>query len=372
VNVTTLITGRLRAARRKPRPRAALPRDRRRTAARSLAIGFAALAVLNLALGVAGEESLYIRDPGYSDKEIRLARQEAANPTGPGIVMLGTSRTAAAFAAGRVRDKLGSGVVFNFGIPASGPITHSVYLKRLLADGHKPDLLLLEVLPPTLVDLPAGPTTPAGPLEGRFLYGDRLTHGELDRVIDYGFPAEDVRRRWRQSVYEPWYALRFPIVGRAFPSALPWHVRFDWSRGCDEFGWGAPFQESVTPTEFATGFKQAHGEYADILAMLEPTGGGARALVDTVDLCRERGIAVRLVLMPESSHFRAMYPPEAERKVYEFLDRVCREHGCTLVNARHWLPDDAFWDGHHMVKPGAVLFTDMLAKDSIEPFVAGR
>ena len=35
-------------------------------------------------------------------------------------------------------------------------------------------------------------------------------------------------------------------MGRIMPSALPWHLRFDWSRGCDEYGWGAPFHDTVT------------------------------------------------------------------------------------------------------------------------------
>src|SRR5207237_388340 len=150
------------------------------------------------ALGITAECSLYVRDPGYSDKEIRLARQEALNPEGPRVVMLGTSRTAAAFHAGRVRDQLGRGVVFNFGIPASGPITHIIYLKRLLADGHRPDLLLLEVLPPTLADTPGGLGIPAGPLEGRFFFGDRLLHHEIEDVIRYGFPEDQVRTKWWQ------------------------------------------------------------------------------------------------------------------------------------------------------------------------------
>ncbi len=375
VNLTTRIFDWLRAARvdnPMPRSRRAAIGNRRRKASISLGVGVLALLLLQLGLGITAETSLYIRDPGYADKEIRLARQEAINPSGPRIVMLGTSRTAAAFHAGRVRERLGSGVVFNFGIPASGPVTHSVYLKRLLEDGHKPDLLILEVLAPTLGDLPAGPKTPAGPLEGRFLFGDRLRHHELDDVIRYGFPADDVQTKWRQSVTIPWYAIRFPIMGRLMPSAQPWHLRFDWSRGCDAFGWGAPFHDTVSPEEYAAGLFRAKGEYRDILATLEPNGGGARALADILALCHDAGIPVRLVLMPEAAGFREMYSPAVLERIRAFLERMCREHGCTLVDAREWLPDSGFTDGHHMLKPGAVLFTDRLQRETIDAFVTGR
>ena len=216
MNLTARISGWLRTVlvgRPAPRPVRAVG-DSRRKAAIAIGTAFAAVIAFQVGLGLVAEISLYVRDPGYSDKEIRLARQEAANPDGPRVVMLGTSRTAAAFHAGRVREQLiaergGRAVVFNFGIPASGPITHIVYLKRLLADGHRPDLLLLEVLPPTLMDLPGGPTIPAGPLEGRFFYGDRMRHHELDGTISYGFPEADVRSTWRKSIVVPWYALRF-------------------------------------------------------------------------------------------------------------------------------------------------------------------
>lgn len=327
--------------------------NRRLTARRSLTVGFAALLLLHIGLAVAAESSHYLRDPGYADKEIRLARQEAMNPTGPRIVMLGTSRTAAAFHAGRVREQLGSGVVFNFGIPASGPVTHNLYFRRLLAAGHKPDLLILEVLPPTLAELPGGP------LESRFFFGNRMTHSELGPVVSYGFPQE-VKHQWRESITEPWYSLRFPLLGRIMPSALPWHLRFDWSRGCDEFGWGAPFRESVTPEEYAEGLVRSKGEYEAVLTDMKPTGGGARALADLAALCRAEGIPLKLILMPEGVGFRDMYSPVVLERLHRQLQAVCLDHGCTLIDGREWLPDSAFTDGHHVLKRGALQFTDKL------------
>ncbi|MBX9583349.1 MAG: DUF1574 domain-containing protein, partial [Gemmataceae bacterium] len=323
---------------------------------------------LQFGLGVAAERVLYLKDPGYADKELRLARAEAAAPGRPSVVMLGTSRTGFAFHAGRVRDRLAPDheiLAFNFGIPASGPVTHLIYLRRLLADGHRPDLLLLEVLPSTLADLPAGPP------ECHFLSGMRLRRDEVEVAAGYGFPAK-VRDEWREAAVAPWYGLRFPLLGRLAPSALPWHLRFNWSRTDDPLGWTTPPTPAVTPEQYTEGLSRAKGEYAAILAVFRPTGGSARALADLLALCRDEGIVARLVLMPESAGFRSFYPPAATDRLDRFLAGLCTEYGVGLTDARWWLPDGAFTDGHHLLRPGAEAFSDRLADEAITPFFRER
>ena len=106
MNITRLAVNGLRLLAGKPRDtgRAArtLPRGRRRKAAVAASVGLAAFALFQLGLAVAAELSFWVRDPGYSDKEIRLARLEAAAPGAPVVLMLGTSRTGYGFHAGRV------------------------------------------------------------------------------------------------------------------------------------------------------------------------------------------------------------------------------------------------------------------------------
>ena len=320
--------------------------------------------VLQLGLGLAAEYALLIRDPGYADKERRLAQLRAVNPDRPLVLMIGTSRAGYGFHAGRIEDQLaGRTTVFNFGIPASGPVTHVVYLRRLLAAGHRPALLFAEVLPPGLADLPGGP------LEARFLYGDRLRHDELDTVIGYDFPTDAIRSKWRQSVLVPWHALRFPLLGRVTPSALPWHLRFDWSRTTDPHGWSSPVATEVTPLSYNAGLKQAEGEYRAILHDYRPAGGAARALTDLLTLCQTERIPVRLVLMPESTDFRRFYPPATVERLDRFLRELCAAHGCALIDARGWVPDAAFVDGHHLLRKGAEAFSDRLTREAIGPFL---
>jgi hypothetical protein len=334
-------------------------------------VGVGAFALLQLALGVAAEISLWVRDPGYADKEVLLARREAESPGAPTVLMLGTSRTGYGFHAGRVEAELARELgrpvtVFNFGIPASGPVTHLIYLRRLLADGHRPALLLVEVLPPGLADLPGGP------LESKFLFGDRLRRGELGAVIGCGFPADEVRAKWRESVAVPWYGLRFPLLGRVFPSGQPWHLRFDWSRTTDPHGWSTPAVESVGREAYRAGLDRAAAEYRAILHDMHPGGGAGRALADLLALCRGHGIPVRLVLMPEASGFRELYPPWTTQRLYAFLNGLCAEHGCGLIDARGWVPDAAFSDGHHLLRSGAEVFSDRLAREAIVPLFRER
>src|SRR5262249_40283015 len=85
-------------------------------------------------------------------------RPPEAAPSGPRprlVLMLGSSRTALGVRGQQMERQLREAldfpvVVFNFGIPAAGPLTELLTLKRLLREGLRPDLLLIEVLPPQL------------------------------------------------------------------------------------------------------------------------------------------------------------------------------------------------------------------------------
>src|SRR5262245_20512957 len=241
-------------------PRRPGPRSARRAAAVAVAVGAAAFAALHLALATAAEVTLLVRDPVYADKELHLCRIERAAPGTPMVVLLGTSRAGYGFKAGRVPEATAGRVeAFNFGIPATGPVSHLVYLRRLLDAGHRPALLIVEILPPALADLPDGP------LEGRFADGNRFHSDELDVVALYGFPDAKLREQWRHSLSVPWFSYRFHLMGRVSPTMLPWNVRFDWGRPPDPRGWNAAIGDEPTPEQAAAGFKQATREYGHIL-----------------------------------------------------------------------------------------------------------
>ena len=189
--------------------------------------------------------------------------------------MLGTSRAGFGFHGRKAEEQLSAAlgrpaIAFNFGVPASGPVTHLIYFRRLLADGHRPDLLLLEVLPSSLAEQEEGPT------EQKFLSGDRLCRSELPLAVGYGFPADRTHASWRASVALPWYNLRFPVLGRAAAGWLPWAYRQDWGRTVDDHGWLCPITTELSPEARARGLAQARLEYAGYLAAMTPGGGAGR------------------------------------------------------------------------------------------------
>ena len=347
-------------------PAASRPRfAARRKAGRALGWGVAAFLGVQLSLGVASELYPRIRDPLYGDKFVKLERKLAATPKPTTVVMLGSSRTGLAFHGSRVEaafaDEPRRCVAFNYGTPASGPVTHLLYLNRMLKSGVVPDLLLVEVLPSMLAEVPGGP------LERLWFYPDRITFREYDTLVRHQFPAGSVREGHLKSVAIPAFALRFQLLTRLAPSWVPWQFRFDWSRSSDESGWGTPLIQNPSPEHRAKAEQQARDEYAAVLADWKPGGGAVTALRELLETCRQRGIPVRLVLMPEGTTFRAMYSPTVLARLDEFL----RTLGVPVIDARTWLPDDSFNDGHHMFRRGAEAFTDRLTRGAIRPALEG-
>ena len=364
--------GRL-ARRLKSRSRAGAGRraSARRGAVVAVGVGVLVFAAVQVALSSASAVTHLIADPVYADKERRLLRLERSAPPGtPRVILLGTSRTGFAFAAGRTQQTVAEAgtpaVVFNYGIPGAGPVAHRIFLGRLIAEGHRPDLLVLEILPPILADLPDGPR------EANIITGDTLTSDEVELASRYGVPGERLRRQWREAAQSPLYAHRFKLIGRLFPSALSWQLRYDWGRTPDPNGWNRADVLEVTDDERARGVESSAREYRGMLQYDLPAGPSVTALRDTLALCRTEGIPVVLVILPESTSFRALYPPVAEVKLSRFLAGLTAEFGYPVTDARSWMPDNAFMDGHHLLRPGGEAFTDRLTAEVILPFLRAR
>jgi len=348
-------------------PRQRRPRDKRRRALVALGIGAYCAIVLHAGLVIASEYSLYLRDPVYSDKERKLARLEEALPPGsPLVVLIGTSRAGNGFDAGRAQTALATELgrpvgAFNFGTPASGPVTHLLHFKRLLADGHRPALLLLELHAPVLAELPDGP------LEGRFADGTVFSWEELDLLDGYGCDTARLRTKRDAVPVKPWYSLRFQMLGRLAPTSLPYYLRHDWSRGPDPNGWNAMLFNDLNDEEREVGRRRADREYRHILRGMTLGDGPVRALRDTLALARKHGVPVMLVRMPEGTSFRALYPPQVAARIDRFVQDLVAEFGCRVADCRLWRADEAFADGHHLLRAPAGEFSDRLAHEVLAP-----
>src|SRR5262249_12212197 len=140
------------------------------------------------------------------------------------VVMLGTSRVqdglrgqAAEAVVSRALNR--SVGVFNFGTPGTGPVRSLLTWQRLRRDGGRPDLLLIEVMPPQL-----SREDEQQDISEKGLPADRLSWSDLDLVQRYG-GRPWLHAGWVASWLVPVYEHRFALVSRAAPALLPYWQR---------------------------------------------------------------------------------------------------------------------------------------------------
>jgi hypothetical protein len=336
-----------------------------RQARSALLWGLAGFVALQGALAVGIEFWLPgLRDPEYGYKMSRLWARLRGSP-GLTVMMLGSSRTQLGFRPDRLgtplaREAARPVTAFNFGVTGAGPFAELMHLRRLLAQGVRPDLLLVEVLPPLL----------DGRQHGEFerYPAHRLWLRDLPLAERYG--GGGLGADWWLTNLLPSFAHRYAIVSRLLPRLLTDALRQNWSRGMDEWGWlSMALREGAGPEQRCADTAAARTEYADRLADLRPGGPPAEALRETLEVCRAEGIPTALVLMPEGSEFRRLYPPEALDATARFLGELQQQYGVPLIDAREWVGDDGFWDSHHLLPAGAAAFTDRLGREAIAPLL---
>jgi hypothetical protein len=332
--------------------------------------GVASFVLLQLTLAIAIERWLpELRDPTYAFKARILSRRLAAPRSHPPtVVMVGSSRVELGLLGRSIEDDLAKPlgtrpVVFNFGISGAGPLLELITVRRLLHERVRPDVVLIEVLPSAL----AG-DGPPGDLKR--LTPDRLRLAELPWVAPYGPSLAALRAEWLEAWPVPWYAHRFAVLSRYAPMMLPGRIPAGVSDLLDDAG-SIPAPVAMPPEEYRRAFARAESEHGPRLAGLEIGGPAVQPLRDLLDLCRRKHIVTRLVVMPEGSDFRALYAPEVWPRIERFLNDLAPAYDSSLVNAREWVADADFSDGHHLLRPGAAVFSERLGRECLQPLFTG-
>ena len=321
---------------------------------------------LNVALDTVRPEW---RDPEFGWRAKRLVDLDRGRGARPLVVALGSSRTQMGFSPADLDlgDDPGRPVAFNLGQAGAGPVYQLLNLRRLLAAGTRPDAVLVEILPPALHD-----DTPGE----RQLYPHvpRLGAADLARLAPYCDDPAVLRRNWAKVRLAPWYTLRFPLMSHVLPGFLPWQQRVDFQwRMVDAYGWSAYPFEPIPPAERARGTEAARKSYEENLAAFHVSPVPDRALRDLIGLCRREDIRVGLYLLPEGPTFRGWYPPATRAAVADYLSGLSRECGVPVFDASDWLPDDdAFADGHHLLKSGARAFSRRFGRECLGPWLRGE
>jgi len=329
------------------------------------------LFILNLALAAVVQSRPDLRDPLYYGKEDVLAEQFF--PEVPGritVVAIGSSRTANAFHPPTVEmgvtDATGQPCfAFNDAVLGRGPIFQLLHLRRLLARGIKPDLLILEVVP-SLFAARGGKPSEIGHIRP-----DRLTWKEVEALADLGYTDSEYRNDWRGSMLNPWFAFRFQLLGMIEPKWTPPEVVAERRKWPNKTGW-QPYMGQVTRENYVKQLELAKGGHFENLDKMEMGQAAIAALREALALCKREGILAAIVLTSENSDFRSWYGPAAHAAVAEIL-QICRQDADgRVIDARAWMPDDAFADGHHMFDVAAPTYTSRLVRELILPALRER
>jgi hypothetical protein len=167
------------------------------------------------------------------------------------------------------------------------------------------------------------------------------------------------------------FTSRAAILSRLGPS---WAPKFDPEhrlQNVDPDGWWSP-RASVSDADRARLNEHYRKVYAPRLVKFAIRPTPDRALRDLLAACRREGIRAAVVVLPEGAGFRALYSPEALRRVDAYLDRLAAEESVPMIDARGWVGDDGFSDGHHLLPVGASAFTERLAREALHPLLRGE
>jgi hypothetical protein len=348
-----------------------MTQHRRRTRARGVvlwgALGFVAL---QLGLAVAIECGDWgFRDPWYQHKIVHLRRQWHARNHGDSsssaklVVMLGSSRTGNGLKGTRFEEEayfaLGERwTTGNLVALAGGPVLELIQFRRLLAEGIRPDFVLIEVTSWFLSE----PVHEAGVIKSA-----RLAWSDFDCLDQCALPNRaDLRRGWWSEWGSPWYAHRFSILSELAPMFLPGVLQQTWSAHCDRTGWVEQVRNPAATAEDSRAAMKMYGKvFAPSVRNYRPTEPGPKGLRAILEECRRRNIPAALVRMPEGSQVRAWYSPAANAGVKTVLAELQSEFGVAVIDASEWIADDGFADQIHLYSDGADAFTRRLAQQVI-------
>lgn len=298
-----------------------------------------------------------LRDPEFGRKLRLLHQRLAEHPDRPLLLMLGSSRTLQGFQPQRFEGLTSPDgrlvLPFNFGLTGVGPLKELACLHRLRQDGVPPALLLIEVLPALLNE--------PGPLrlsEEIWLNGAMLSADDVALLRPYHTQPNWLLITWARARLLPWYSARSLVMQAWAAKWVPAPLSLAPLGEMDRAGWQPFGHEQITAEERRRLMDEVHTQYGFGTRHFHIADGPRRALCDLLELCRQEGIRVMLVLMPESSEFRSWYSPGMKTEFPEFLRQLRERYGVPIIDARAWIADEEFWDGHHLMPHGASRFTE--------------
>jgi hypothetical protein len=281
-------------------------------------------------------------DPTYVQTRTALAAAVAAHPDHRLAVVIGSSRTQIGFAPELLppqTDAVGRPVLwFNASHYEAGPGMNFVTLSRLLRDGHVPATVVMEIMPAFCAHGAAG------------LLAKHATYRDAAAALTADLPGDLIVTVLKRRLTH-FHDLESAWTGSGEPPLAS-----------GPYG-NAPAPAAVPPAERS---RRRSAQLAWLNYLLELPSihpATVRATAATVAACRERGIDLVFVLTPESPAFRAAYDPAGLARFSAWVAGTSREYGVKVIDARDWLPEEQFVDGHHATAEGAASFTARLVRE---------
>jgi hypothetical protein len=305
-----------------------------------------------------------IYDPEYAARLTRLQARRSEHPDRSLLVLLGSSRTGQLFRPEQMPPLTecdGRTVLpFNFSRNGGGPVYSRLAYERLCRQDLKPDWVVIELMPALLTAR-----------YERFFYTS-ITAGELRDLARYISGRRAVGCYAKLHLL-PGYRNRTGLLRAIAPAwALPFGAD-DPELTIDSLGGeGKRIRPSMPDAERRAEDARVSAGYAAILADFRIDPGADRAFRDLLRACRTGGTEPIIIRTPESTTFRAAYRPEALTAIDAYAAGLEREFGVRIVDARCWLADHEFEDGHHPLLAGQRRFTERLYREVLVPLVRLR
>jgi Protein of unknown function (DUF1574) len=305
-------------------------------------------------------------DPEY-DVRLKLLRQRMAEePDRPLLLLLGSSRTVMCFRPEILPPIRPTGqpqpLTFNFSHLASGPAMNLVLLNRLLREGIRPRWLVVELMLPCLSR------------ESYSVAAESSSYHDLP-VLHRCVPLDKVYTVYLRTRLLPWYRHRSDLL---YENAPDWcHADGDKAQEreqikLDSLGgdtrWITPAKLDKADVQRRTDFAKAG--YLERFQPYQIRDSIARTVRELLELCRKEQLPVVLVMTPESKEFQSWYSPGSREIIEGFCGRLRQEYGVRIIDARNWVADDAFTDGHHTLIRGADVFTLRLGREVLQPLTS--
>jgi hypothetical protein len=319
---------------------------------------------LQLALTLLTETCLpEVYDREYRDRLMVLRQRVREAPGRPLLLVVGSSRITTDFRPEALPPLEAPGgerpLPFNLSHSGSGPLMNLVLLQRAIREGFVPRWAVIEVVPSMLS------------ISGRSSAAKLAQAGDLPTLRRYVGPW----KLYGHYLFERLganFSHRDAYVRECAPGLLCQDATWD-SIPLDALGGsGAGLSAAPGPEEVRRRTAVVHAQYYAGLQRLSVADMPDRAMRELLELCRERHIEAAVLLAPESSEFRGWYSPEARAALDGYCGRLNREYGVPVVDARGWLADESFLDGHHALAEGARQFTLRLGREVLQPLVEGR